>query len=124
GTAATAHGALLTGNAAASLMSGSDDAPGSSSSGEPLVGNNPREAKGRTNTDLPGGHKAATDKFGELIKGQKVTVDPKTGHQVAADGTRLRLNPDGTARVDIPKSNNRPKNETVHFNDPDKLRQP
>jgi len=93
-------------------------------SGGKMVGANPREAKGRTNTDLPGGQKAAADKFEELTKGQKVVVDAKSGHRVAADGTRLRLNPDGTARVDIPKSSARPKAETVHFNDPDKLREP
>jgi RHS repeat-associated protein len=87
---------------------------------EPLVGNNPREAKGRTNTDLPGGQDAAKDTFGQLTQGQKVVTDPTTGHQVAADGTRLRLNPDGTARVDVPKSATRPKNETIHFNKPDK----
>ena len=124
GIAIAGHGALTTATATANLMQASDDAPGSSGSSEPLVGSNPREAKGRTNTDLAGGHKAATDKFGELTKGQKTVVDPKSGHRVAADGTRLRLNPDGTARVDVPKSTNRPKHETVHFNDPDKLKQP
>jgi hypothetical protein len=61
--------------------------------------------------------------FGKLTSGQDVAVDPKTGHQVAADGTRLRLNPDGTARVDVPSSQTRPKRETVHFNDPDKPQQ-
>jgi RHS repeat-associated protein len=95
----------------------------SSGEGSQLVGNNPRDAKGRTNTDLPGGHEAAKDTFGKLTSGQDVAVDPKTGHQVAADGTRLRLNPDGTARVDVPSSQTNPKRETVHFNNPDKPQQ-
>jgi RHS repeat-associated protein len=88
---------------------------------DPLVGNNPRDANGRTNTDLPGGHGAATDTFGQLTQGQGVRADPRTGQPVSETGIRLRLNPDGTARVDVPKSATRPKHETVHFNDPDKL---
>jgi len=126
GSAMMLHGASVMGNAMSNtLMSqGNDDGPSGSGSSEPLVGQNPREAKGRTNTDLKGGHSAASEKFAEITKGQSVVVDPKSGHRVAADGTRLRLNPDGTARVDIPKSGNRPKHETIHFNDPDKLKQP
>jgi len=85
-----------------------------------LVGNNPREAKGRVNTDLPGGHDEAKATFGKQTEGQQVKPDSATGHQVSEDGTRLRLNPDGTARVDIPASATRPKHETVHFNPPQK----
>jgi RHS repeat-associated protein len=85
----------------------------------PLVGNNPREAGSRTNTDLPGGHEAATQTFGQQTTGQTVRTDPKTGHQVAEDGSRLRLNPDGTARVDLPNRGSKPNGETIHFNDPD-----
>ena len=85
-----------------------------------LVGNNPREAKGRVNTDLPGGHDEAKATFGKQTEGQQVKTDSATGHQVSEDGTRLRLNPDGTARVDIPASATRPKHETVHFNPPQK----
>ncbi len=86
----------------------------------PLVGSNPRDAKGRTNTDLPGGHAEAKKTFDVLTQSQDVKTDPNTGHQVSPDGTRLRLNSDGTARVDIPASDSRPKRETVHFNNPDK----
>jgi RHS repeat-associated protein len=82
------------------------DANEATSSGDSNVGNNPREANGRTNTDLPGGHDAAKATFDQQTKGQKIVIDPKTGHQVAENGTRLRLNPDGSARVDIPKNAN------------------
>ncbi len=36
-----------------------------------------------------------------------------------ADGRRVKKGTPG-ARVDIPKGDNRPKHETIHFNDPDK----
>ena len=85
----------------------------------PLVGNNPREAGTRTNTDLPGGHDAARDTFADQTAGQNVATDPKTGHQVSDDGSRLRLYPDGTARVDLPNRGPKPNGETVHFNDQD-----
>ena len=99
---------------------GQQSTPADPGNGPQNVGNNPRDTKGRTNTDLPGGHEAAKSTFDQRTQGQQVVVDPKTGHQVAADGTRLRLNPDGTARVDIPKNQNNPKHETIHFNNPDK----
>jgi len=86
---------------------------------QPLVGNNPKDGGTRTNTDLPGGHDAATGTFGEQTAGQNVRTDPNTGHQVSEDGSRLRLNPDGTARVDLPNRGTKPNGETVHFNNPD-----
>ena len=39
-----------------------------------------RRAGGK-NMDLPGGHDAAKDTFGQLTQGQKVVIDPKTGHE-------------------------------------------
>jgi hypothetical protein len=86
---------------------------------QPLVGNNPRDGGTRTNTDLPGGHQAATETFGEQTAGQNVRTDQKTGHQVSEDGSRLRRNPDGTARVDLPNRGTKPNGETIHFNNPD-----
>ena len=81
-----------------------------------LVGSNPREVKGRVNTDLPGGHDEATATFVKQTEGQQLKADSTTGHKISEDGTRLRLNPDGTARVDIPASSTRAKHETIHFN--------
>jgi hypothetical protein len=52
-----------------------------------------------------------------------VKTDPNTGHQSAGAGTRLRLNSDGTARIDIQATEFRPKRETVHFNDSNKPQQ-
>jgi hypothetical protein len=49
---------------------------------------------------------------------------PGTRHTVADDGTRLRVNSDGTARVDRPASVTGDQHETVHFNQPDKPQQP
>ena len=91
---------------------------------QPLVGNNPKEAGSRTNTDLPGGHSAAEKTFGEQTAGQQTRTDPKTGHQVSEDGSRLRKNPDGTARVDLPNRGAKPNGETIHFNQPDPKPQP
>jgi hypothetical protein len=91
---------------------------------QPLVGNNPKEAGSRTNTDLPGGHTAAGKTFGEQTAGQQTKTDPKTGHQVSEDGSRLRKNPDGTARVDLPNRGTKPNGETIHFNHPDPKPQP
>jgi hypothetical protein len=110
-TAVIASGHL----ASAAFAANSDNSGGA----QPLVGNNPKDASGRVNTDLPGGHEAGQKAFGELTQGQDVEIDPRTGHQIAEDGTRLRLNQDGTARVDVPASTTRPKHETVHFNQPD-----
>jgi RHS repeat-associated protein len=98
------------------------EAPAAEPAGEstkPLVGNNPREAGTRTNTDLPGGHQAAEKTFGEQTAGQKTRLDPKTGHTVSEDGSRLRKNSDGTARVDLPNRGSKPNGETIHFNQPD-----
>lgn len=39
--------------------------------------------------------------------------DEETDHPLGPSGTRLRLSPHGTARIDIPKSTTRPKHETV-----------
>ncbi len=125
GAATAVHGSTTAAIAGSNLAAAAfaDNNQQSSGEGSQLVGNNPRDAKGRTNTDLPGGHEAAKDTFGKLTSGQDVAVDPKTGHQVAADGTRLRLNSDGTARVDVPSSQTNPKRETVHFNNADKPQQ-
>ena len=106
-----------------SKSSDSKPAPATPAAGDkqpqPLVGNNPKDGGSRTNTDLPGGHEAATGTFGEQTAGQAVRTDPSTGHQVSEDGSRLRLNPDGTARVDLPNRGSQPNGETVHFNNPD-----
>jgi RHS repeat-associated protein len=108
-----------------SLQTGAPGTPANSPAGVggPItaVGNNPRESNGRILTDLPGGHDAAKQVFGQLTTGQTVKLDPKTGQPVSDNGVRLRLNPDGTARVDIPQSaGTELKHETVHFNNPDK----
>ena len=84
------------------------------------AGDNAVQGSGkRVNSDLPGGQQAASDKFNELTQGQGTRVDPKTGHSVAEDGTRLRNNPDGTARIDRPSRATGGHHETIHYNNPD-----
>lgn len=88
--------------------------------GANYAGDNVVQGSGnRVNSDLPGGQQAAADKFNDLTKGQGTSVDPKTGHSVADDGTRLRNNANGTARIDRPASVTGGQHETIHYNNPD-----
>lgn len=92
---------------------------GTIQAGPNYAGENVVEGSGnRVNSDLPGGQAAATQKFGELTKGQNTQTLPN-GHVVSEDNTRLRMNPDGTARVDRPATVTGGKHETIHFNKPD-----
>jgi RHS repeat-associated protein len=92
-------------------MSGGEDAKN--------VGDNAKSQGKRDNTDLTGGRDAAEKKFAELTNGEKITIDPMTGHQVSESGVRLRVNADGSARIDIPAGARQSmRHETIHFNDP------
>ena len=78
-----------------------------------IIGDNPKETKPRTNTDLPG------DKFPETVKdltGGALTPDTNNpGHQVAPNGVRLRPPEEGVGpRIDIPAKGDKPR-ETIHF---------
>jgi hypothetical protein len=81
------------------------------------IGNNPKDKKGRINTDLPGGQAAADDIFGGLAEGE-VTTDTETGAVTADNGVLSRPGADGRPRVDVPADvGPSGKHETIHFND-------
>ena len=115
---------VATGTPASTSQQGAVDASAMQQAGPNYAGNNIVQGSGRVNSDLPGGQAEAGQKFGELTAGQGTSVDAKTGHTVADDGTRLRNNADGTARIDRPASVTGGQHETVHFNQPKKPDQP
>jgi hypothetical protein len=87
-------------------------------SGKALLGQNAREAGGRTATDLAGNLAAAKSIFRNQARGQKVTQTTMQNggiRRTAADGTQIRINPDGTARLDLPGRGRLPNGETIHF---------
>jgi len=93
------------------------DEDASSGAGPQCIGNNPEEKNGRTNTDLPGGRKAAEKLFDELTGGES-TRDPETGGLKGANDVRIRTGDDGRVRVDVPADvGPSGKHETIHFND-------
>jgi len=83
------------------------------------LGKNPSVTKTRTNTDLPGDKSTAKSIFRNQTKGQKVDqFDLKNGgvRRRAGDGTQIRINPDGTTRLDLPnRGPNPPSRETIHI---------
>jgi len=83
----------------------------------PLLGHNPRSGNGRTNTDLPGGRAAAKSIFSNLTRGQPISQQPLGNggvRRTAPDGTQIRLNADGTTRIDLPGRGPQGR-ETIHF---------
>ncbi len=85
---------------------------------KPLLGQNPRTANTRTNTDLPGDRATAKSIFRNQTRGQDVTqttMPDGTVRRTAADGTQIRMNPDGTTRLDLPGRGPQPNGETIHI---------
>lgn len=85
---------------------------------KPLLGRNPVSSGTRTNTDLPGDLSTAKSIFRNQTRGQDVTQTtmPNGGvRRTAADGTQIRINPDGSARLDLPGRGNSPNGETIHI---------
>ncbi|WP_373085468.1 hypothetical protein [Sneathiella sp.] len=97
---------------------GSQNATPASGETKPLMGENPRVTNKRTNTDLSGGRATAKSIFRNQTRGQKVTEDLTPNNSVmrrAEDGTTIRLNADGSTRLDLPGRGTRPNGETIHF---------
>jgi hypothetical protein len=81
-----------------------------------LIGNN--SAGSRFNTDLPGGLDGAKALFESLTKGQAIEKDIGKGGATmlrAADGTQLRINADGSIRIDRVIDIDGRKQETTFF---------
>ncbi len=85
---------------------------------KPILGRNPQVGSGRTNTELPGDRATAKSIFRNQTRGQDVTQAsmPNGGvRRTAADGTQIRINPDGTTRLDLPGRGPLANGETVHI---------
>lgn len=94
---------------------------GSRVANKPLLGKNPKIKKDRTLTDLDPAHDRATAKsiFRNQTKGQNIRqFENKRGDIIrrADDGTQIRMNPDGSTRLDLPGRGTQPNGETIHFN--------
>ena len=78
------------------------------------MGDNPRVGGGRVNTDLPGGRPVGKSIFRHLTKGQPIAQSEMANggtRRTAPDGSQIRMNPDGSTRVDVPT---KPR-ETIHI---------
>ena len=87
-------------------------------SGKALLGQNARSAGKRTATDLAGDRATAKSIFRNQTRGQDVTQTTMQNggiRRTAADGTQIRMNPDGTTRLDLPARGPLPNGETVHI---------
>ena len=85
---------------------------------KPLLGQNPKDGGSRTNTDVKGDTATAKSIFRNQTKGQEVTQSSTSDGGVrrqAEDGTQIRMNPDGTSRLDLPGRGPAPNGETVHI---------
>ncbi|HEX4954100.1 MAG TPA: RHS repeat-associated core domain-containing protein [Thermoanaerobaculia bacterium] len=73
-----------------------------------LLGKNARPAATRINTDLPGGRATAKSIFRNLTKGQSVRQKALDSGGVrrftSNNSVTIRLNPDGTARIDLKRN--------------------
>lgn len=79
---------------------------------ETIIGNNPRQTRGRTNTDLPASDFPGTV---EDLTGGHVHDDPEgTGHMCCDNGVRIRPGDRDGPRIDIPQNGQKPR-ETIHF---------
>jgi hypothetical protein len=79
-----------------------------------------RYKDGRTLTDLKPTHDRATAKsiFRSQTKGQRVYQEKMPNGTIrrwSDDGTQIRMNPDGSTRLDLP-GRGPAGNETIHFN--------
>lgn len=88
---------------------------------KPLLGQNPKIKKDRTLTDLNPVHDRATAKsiFRNQTKGQNVRqFTNKKGDIIrhADNGIQIRMNPDGSTRLDLPRRGIQSNGETIHFN--------
>jgi len=90
------------------------------SGNKPLLGRNPVKGGGsnpRVNTDLTGGRPVGKSIFRNAAKGKSV-IQEKLGNggvrRTLPDGTQIRMNPDGSTRVDLP-GRGPTGNETVHI---------
>jgi len=86
-----------------------------------LLGKNPKIKKDRTLTDLDPTHDRSTAKsiFRNQTKGQNVRQFTNGKGDIirrADDGTQIRMNPNGSTRLDLPRRGTQPNGETVHFN--------
>ena len=91
---------------------GAIQAPPLGRNGVAGAGSNPR-----VNTDLPGGRAVAKSIFRHVTKGQEISQEALQNggvRRTAADGTQIRMNQNGTTRLDLP--NRGPAGETIHFN--------
>jgi len=87
---------------------------------KPLLGRNPVQGSGsnpRINTNLPGGRAAGKSIFRNAAQGQTVT-QTQLGNggvrRTLPDGTQIRMNPDGSTRLDLP-GRGPTGSETVHI---------
>lgn len=86
----------------------------------PLLGENPVPGSGsnpRINTELPGGRATAKSIFRNAARGQDVTQTPLGNggvRRTLPDGTQIRMNPDGSTRLDLPGRGPTGR-ETVHL---------
>ena len=86
--------------------------------GKAILGQNARAAGARTATDLAGDRAAAKSIFRNQTRGQEVTQTTMSNEGIrrtAADGTQIRMNPNGTTRLDLPGRGPLPNGETIHF---------
>jgi RHS repeat-associated protein len=85
----------------------------------PLLGRNPRLGTGNppaVNTDLPGGRPVAKSIFRNQTKGTTIKQAPLENGGVrrfAPDGTQIRMNPNGSTRLDLPRGPT--GREKIHF---------
>jgi hypothetical protein len=83
-----------------------------------LRGDNAAPAADRMNSDLPGGLDEATVLFGQMTRGQPLTkkiTDRGVSMTTASDGTMLRINPDGSVRIERPIEIDDKTREIIHF---------
>ncbi|KQY91781.1 hypothetical protein ASD21_15840, partial [Caulobacter sp. Root1455] len=93
------------------------DANSGSSESKPLLGRNPQAGGSRTNTDLPGGRSTAKSIFRNQTRGQSVSQQQLGNGGVrrsAPDGKQIRMNPNGSTRVDLPGRGPAKNGETIH----------
>ena len=85
---------------------------------KPLLGQNPSYTKNRTNTDLTGDRSTAKSISRNQTRGHKIEqIEMPNGgtRRTAPDGSQIRINPDGTNRLDLPGRGPRPNGETIHI---------
>jgi hypothetical protein len=79
---------------------------------EELIGNNPREAGNRSNTDMPGVNPTPEELFDKLTGGRSETLPD--GTRKGPNNVRLRPDVGEGPRLNIPANGKKP-HETIHF---------